>query len=44
MWWLFWVGSLLLDAALVFFVVHLVLGTGLDYLARIYLNLGSPGT
>jgi len=30
--------------AAIFFVVHLVLGTGLDYLARIYLNLGSPGT
>jgi len=30
--------------AAIFFVAHLVLGTGLDYLARVYLNLGSPGT
>jgi cytochrome c oxidase subunit 4 len=30
--------------AAIFFVAHLLLGTGLDYLARAYLNLGSPGT
>jgi cytochrome c oxidase subunit 4 len=30
--------------AAVFFVAHLLLGTGLDYLARAYLNLGNPGT
>ena len=30
--------------AAIFFVAHLVLGTGLDYLARVFLNLGNPGT
>src|SRR6266850_8368802 len=30
--------------AAVFFIAHLLLGTGLDYLARLYVNLGNPGT
>jgi len=33
-----WVG------AAVFFLGQLVLGTGADYLARAFLNLGNPGT
>jgi cytochrome c oxidase subunit 4 len=37
LYWL-WLG------AAVFFVAHLLLGTGLDYLARVYVNLGNPGT
>ena len=31
------------SGAAVFFVAHLLLGTGLDYLARLYVNLGNPG-
>src|SRR6476620_2118391 len=30
--------------AAVFFIAHMFLGTGLDYLARLYVNLGNPGT
>jgi hypothetical protein len=33
-----WVG------AAIFFLVHLIAGTGVDYLARAFLNLGNPGT
>jgi cytochrome c oxidase subunit 4 len=33
-----WVG------AAIFFFAHLVLGTGADYLSRVFLNLGNPGT
>lgn len=33
-----WVGAAL------FFLAHLILGTGADYLARAFLNLGNPGT
>jgi caa(3)-type oxidase subunit IV len=37
LYWL-WLG------AAVFFIAHMFLGTGLDYLARLYVNLGNPGT
>jgi len=30
--------------AAVFFIAHMFLGTGLDYLGRLYVNLGNPGT
>ena len=33
-----WVG------AAIFWLAHLMLGTGADYLARVFLNLGNPGT
>ena len=33
-----WVG------AAVFWLAHLMLGTAADYLARLFLNLGNPGT
>jgi cytochrome c oxidase subunit 4 len=35
--WL-WVG------AAIFFLAQLIIGTGADYLARAFLNLGNPGT
>ena len=37
LYWL-WLG------AAVFFLAHLIVGTSLDLLAHIYLNLGNPGT
>src|SRR5205085_820772 len=37
---LFWVWV----GAAIFFLAHLMLGTGADFLARIFLNLGNPGT
>jgi|ERR1051325_4989897 len=33
-----WVG------AAIFFLAHLMLGTGADFLARLFFNLGNPGT
>src|SRR5262249_24357754 len=33
-----WVG------AAIFFLAHLILGTGADFVARSFFNLGSPGT
>src|SRR6266545_506170 len=37
---LFWLSM----AAAVFFLVLLLTGTGSDYVARVFLNLGNPGT